>query len=64
MWTSIPVTRLTSDEMERLVLNSGRPVPRVEVHAWGDLLWGYGAAALALSALTERLLGAMREEAS
>ncbi|UMA63464.1 ROK family protein [Roseivivax marinus] len=54
----------TLDEMERLVLNSGRPVPRVEVHAWGDLLWGYGAAALALSALTERLLGAMREEAS
>ncbi len=52
----------TLAEMERLVLNSGRSAPKIQVHAWGDLLWGYGAAALALAAVTERQLGAAREE--
>ncbi|ETX29776.1 ROK family transcriptional regulator [Roseivivax isoporae] len=54
----------TLAEMERHVLNSGRPVPQIEVHAWGDLLWGYGAAALALSDVTERHLGTGREDAA
>ena len=44
-------------EMDKLVLNTGRPAPSIEVHAWGDLLWAHGAAALALSSVTERLLG-------
>lgn len=47
----------TLSEMEALVLNSGRPMPRIEIHAWGDLLWAHGAAALALSAVTEQVLG-------
>jgi hypothetical protein len=47
----------TLAEMEALVLNSGRPMPRIEIHAWGDLLWAHGAAALALSAVTEQVLG-------
>jgi predicted NBD/HSP70 family sugar kinase len=44
-------------EMRRLLLPSGRaPVP-VEVHAWGDLVWAQGAAALALSTATDAALG-------
>lgn len=50
--------------MEGMVLNAGRPLPRVEIHAWGDLLWAHGAAALALSSLTEGLVGATREMAA
>ncbi|SFE67109.1 ROK family transcriptional regulator [Roseivivax sediminis] len=52
----------TLSEMNRLILETGRTAPRIEVHAWGDQLWGYGAAALALSTVTERHLGAAREE--
>jgi predicted NBD/HSP70 family sugar kinase len=40
-------------EMESLVLNTGRRPPPIEVHAWGDMLWAQGAAALALSVVTE-----------
>ncbi len=47
------------DEMRALSLDTGR-TPRVEVHAWGDMVWARGAAALALSALTERLVGEAR----
>ncbi len=43
-------------EMQRLLL-PGRPPVRVEVHAWGDLVWAQGAAALALSAATDAALG-------
>ena len=43
----------TLAEMENLVLDTGRPRPPIEIHAWGDLLWAHGAAALALSAVTE-----------
>ena len=32
--------------------------PRVEAHAWGDMIWAQGAAALALSRVTDDLLGA------
>jgi predicted NBD/HSP70 family sugar kinase len=46
----------TLDEMDNLTINTGRPRPPIEIHAWGDLLWAHGAAALALSALTEAIL--------
>jgi hypothetical protein len=42
--------------MQRLVLPGARPPVRVEVHAWGDLVWAQGAAALALSAATDAVL--------
>ncbi len=54
----------TLSEMEALMLNTGRPAPRIEIHAWGDLLWAHGAAALALSAVTEGLLQPTREIAA
>ena len=44
-------------EMQRLILPAGRPPVRVEVHAWGDLVWAQGAAALALAAATDEALG-------
>lgn len=43
-------------EMKRFALNSGVPLPPVEVHAWGDLVWASGAAAMALSHVTEQAL--------
>ena len=46
----------TLAEMENLAINSGRPRPPIEIHAWGDLLWAHGAAALALSAISEAIL--------
>jgi predicted NBD/HSP70 family sugar kinase len=54
----------TLAEMDKLVLNTGRPTPPIEVHAWGDLLWAHGAAALALSTVTEGLLGPARDMAA
>ncbi len=54
----------TLAEMENLVINTGRPRPPIEIHAWGDLLWAHGAAALALSAVSEGLLAANREIAA
>jgi len=51
---------LYSDEIlektARYALNSDVALPPVEVHAWGDLLWASGAAAKALSYVTERSL--------
>lgn len=52
----------TLAELDNLVIATGRPRPPIEIHAWGDLLWAHGAAALALSELGERLL--MRPEAA
>ncbi len=43
----------TLAEMENLAIATGRPRPPIEIHAWGDLLWAHGAAALALSAVSE-----------
>lgn len=40
-------------EMANLTLQTGRPLPKVEIHAWGDLLWAQGAAALALEMATD-----------
>ncbi len=54
----------TLAEMEALMLNTGRPAPKIEIHAWGDLLWAHGAAALALSAVTDGLLVPAREMAA
>jgi predicted NBD/HSP70 family sugar kinase len=54
----------TLAEMDNLVLNTSRPPPKIEVHAWGDMLWAQGAAALALSTLTDTLMGARREIAA
>ncbi|MCB2127744.1 MAG: ROK family protein [Rhodobacteraceae bacterium] len=54
----------TLAEMKALALNTGRPEPRIEIHAWGDLLWAHGAAALALSAVTDGLLAPAREIAA
>ena len=54
----------TLAEMQDLVINSGRPRPPIEIHAWGDLLWAHGAAALALSAVTEKALSVQRDIAA
>lgn len=51
----------TLAELDSLIINSGRPRPPIEIHAWGDLLWAHGAAALALSEVSERILNAPRE---
>ncbi len=56
--------RETLAEIEALALNTGRPAPKIEIHAWGDLLWAHGAAALALSQVTEGLLSSGREVAA
>lgn len=45
-------------EIHTLTLQRGRTPCRIENHAWGDLVWARGATALALSALTNSLLGA------
>jgi predicted NBD/HSP70 family sugar kinase len=45
-------------EMQSLTLSYGRTPCRVEIHAWGDFVWARGASALALSALTDRVLAA------
>jgi predicted NBD/HSP70 family sugar kinase len=54
----------TLAELDSLVLQSGKARPPIEVHAWGDLLWAHGAAALALSSVTESSLAAPREVAA
>ncbi len=54
----------TLAEMENLAINTGRPRPPIEIHAWGDLLWAHGAAALALSSVSEGLLSPVREVAA
>ncbi|MBZ4689528.1 MAG: hypothetical protein JG765_779 [Cereibacter sp.] len=54
----------TLAEMQALVLDTGRPLPAIETHAWGEMLWAQGAAALALSAVSEGLLTQPREIAA
>ena len=54
----------TLAEMDNLAINTGRPRPPIEIHAWGDLLWAHGAAALALSSVSEGLLAANRDIAA
>ncbi len=52
----------TLSEMENLAINTGRPPPPIEIHAWGDLLWAHGAAALALSEVTAAILSPASRE--
>ncbi|MBK8440696.1 MAG: ROK family transcriptional regulator [Rhodobacter sp.] len=52
----------TLAEMDNLAIATGRPRPPIEIHAWGDLLWAHGAAALALSEVTERILAGQPRE--
>lgn len=52
----------TLSEMENLAIDSGRPRPPIEIHAWGDLLWAHGAAALALSEVTAAILSPASRE--
>ena len=47
-------------EIQTMSLQTGRVPPRIEIHAWGDLLWAHGAAALALSEITDRIFGPAR----
>ena len=54
----------TLAEITNLAITTGRPLPPIEIHAWGDLLWAHGAAALALSAVSEGQLLAGRELAA
>ncbi|MEM9250339.1 MAG: ROK family protein [Pseudomonadota bacterium] len=54
----------TLAELENLVIRTGRPLPKIEVHAWGDMLWAHGAAALALGTLTDRLMAAGKDIAA
>lgn len=51
----------TLAEMENLAIQTGKPLPPIEINAWGHLLWAHGAAALALSQVSENLLQAGRE---
>lgn len=52
---------LTADdmlaEMNSMILPSGRTPTPVDIHAWGGSVWAKGAAALALSEVTDALLG-------
>lgn len=54
----------TLAEMDNLAIVTGRPRPPIEIHAWGDLLWAHGAAALALSVVSEGLIAPSRELAA
>lgn len=54
----------TLAEMDNLAIVTGRPRPPIEIHAWGDLLWAHGAAALALSVVSESLIAPSREIAA
>ncbi|WP_306120425.1 MULTISPECIES: ROK family transcriptional regulator [unclassified Roseitalea] len=45
-------------EIASLSSAAHRAGPRVETHAWGDMVWAQGAAALALAAVTDATLGA------
>jgi predicted NBD/HSP70 family sugar kinase len=51
-------------EVNALAMDTTRPPPRIAIHAWGDLLWAHGAAALALSHVTSARLGQPRDLAA
>ncbi|MFM2357015.1 MAG: hypothetical protein RLZZ528_2751, partial [Pseudomonadota bacterium] len=51
-------------EVNALSMDTMRPAPRIAIHAWGDLLWAHGAAALALSHVTASRLGQSRDLAA
>ena len=43
-------------EMQMMIVHTGRPAPKIEIHAWDKFIWARGAAALALDASTEAAL--------
>ncbi|MFV0360461.1 ROK family protein [Tropicimonas sp.] len=45
-------------EVRELTLNTGRALPKIEINAWGDLVWARGAATLALDTVTRMRTGA------
>ncbi|MEL6685126.1 MAG: ROK family protein [Pseudomonadota bacterium] len=47
-------------EMQKLTLSDGRTPCKVEIHAWGGMIWARGATALALEAVTDAALGDAR----
>ncbi|PJI91402.1 putative NBD/HSP70 family sugar kinase [Yoonia maricola] len=47
-------------EMQKLTLSDGRTPCKVEIHAWGGMIWARGATALALEAVTDAALGEAR----
>lgn len=47
-------------EMQKLTLSDGRTPCKVEIHAWGGMIWARGATALALAAVTDTALGEAR----
>ncbi|SFG07449.1 Sugar kinase of the NBD/HSP70 family, may contain an N-terminal HTH domain [Palleronia marisminoris] len=49
------------NEMREFTIDAGEALPPLEIHEWGDLMWAHGAAALALSNVTETQLGLSRE---
>jgi predicted NBD/HSP70 family sugar kinase len=48
-------------ELANVAIQVDRPAPRVEIHAWGDMIWARGAAALALSHITAEVLGGAQQ---
>ena len=54
----------TLAEMDNLAIVTGRPRPPIEIHAWGDMLWAHGAAALALSVVSDGLIAPGRDIAA
>jgi len=42
-------------EMRALTMENTGPPPRIEINAWGDLVWARGAAALALTVQTDQI---------
>ena len=49
------------EQMRDFTIDTGRGLPPLQVHEWGDLLWAHGAAALALQHVTDARLRASRE---
>ncbi len=47
-------------EMQKLTLSEGRTPCKVEIHAWGGMIWARGATALALEAVTDAAFGEAR----
>jgi predicted NBD/HSP70 family sugar kinase len=43
-------------EVANMAICAGSPLPRIEIHAWNDMVWARGAAALALSEATAALV--------
>lgn len=43
-------------ETANLIMETGREPPKIEIHAWGDLVWAQGAAALAMDVATNSAL--------